>query len=63
MLDVAGWAREALALALPPRLVCRDDCAGLCAVCGADLNEDPGHAHEREPDPRWAKLDELRLKP
>ena len=62
-LDLRGWARDALALALPAQVVCRDDCAGLCAICGADLNSHPGHAHEREPDPRWAKLRELRIEP
>src|SRR5688500_15316039 len=61
VLDVRGWARDALALALPPQIVCREDCAGLCAVCGADLNADPDHAHEPEPDPRWAKLRELKF--
>jgi uncharacterized protein len=60
-LDLASWARDAFALALPAQLLCREDCAGLCPECGADLNEDPGHAHERAPDPRWAKLRELRL--
>jgi DUF177 domain-containing protein len=60
-LDLAGWARDALALTLPPQLTCRPECAGLCPQCGANLNEDPGHAHEREPDPRWAKLSELRF--
>jgi uncharacterized protein len=61
-LDVAGWARDALALALPAQITCRPDCAGLCPVCGQNLNEaDPDHAHERAPDPRWAKLRELRL--
>ena len=60
-LDLASWARDALALALPVQIVCRDDCAGLCAVCGQNLNEDPGHEHEREPDPRWAALRELKL--
>jgi uncharacterized protein len=60
-LDLAGWARDALALTLPPQLTCRPDCAGLCPQCGANLNEDPEHAHEREPDPRWAKLSELRF--
>lgn len=60
-LDLSAWARDALALALPSQVVCRDDCAGLCAICGADLNADPGHAHEAAPDPRWAKLRELRL--
>lgn len=57
--DLAAWARDALVLALPERILCREDCAGLCAVCGADLNQDPGHAHEREPDPRWAKLGDV----
>jgi uncharacterized protein len=60
-LDLAGWARDALALTLPSQLTCRPDCAGLCPQCGANLNDDPEHAHEREPDPRWAKLSELRF--
>jgi uncharacterized protein len=60
-LDLAGWARDALALALPAQLTCRPDCAGLCPQCGANLNEDPEHAHEREPDARWAKLSEIRF--
>jgi uncharacterized protein len=60
-LDLAGWARDAYALALPAQVVCREDCAGLCAECGANLNEDPEHQHEPAPDPRWAKLRELRL--
>jgi uncharacterized protein len=61
-LDVRSWARDALALALPAQIVCRDDCRGLCAICGENLNEGaPDHAHERAPDPRFAKLSELRL--
>jgi len=60
-LDVEAWARDALALALPAQITCRPDCAGLCAECGANLNEDPSHAHEREPSPRWAKLSELKF--
>ena len=60
-LDVARWARDALALELPGQLTCRDDCAGLCSQCGANLNEDPGHGHESAPDPRWAKLGELKF--
>jgi uncharacterized protein len=51
-LDLRGWARDALA---------RVDCRGLCAICGENLNAEPEHAHEREPDPRWAKLSELKL--
>ncbi len=60
-LDVHAWARDALALALPTKIVCSEDCAGLCAVCGENLNRAPGHVHEREPDPRWAALRELKL--
>jgi uncharacterized protein len=60
-LDLAAWARDALALALPAQLTCRPDCAGLCPQCGANLNEDPGHAHEPAPAARWAKLSELKF--
>jgi len=60
-LDLAGWARDALALELPTQLTCRPDCAGLCGVCGANLNEDPEHGHEAEPDARWSKLSELKF--
>jgi uncharacterized protein len=60
-LDVAAWARDALALSLPAQITCRPDCAGLCAQCGANLNDEPGHAHEAAPDPRWAKLSEIRF--
>jgi uncharacterized protein len=61
-LDVGAWARDALALALPTQIVCRADCLGLCAVCGENLKQaGPDHAHEREPDPRWAALRELKL--
>jgi DUF177 domain-containing protein len=60
-LDLRAWTRDALALARPAQLLCRPDCAGLCPVCGENLNEAPEHAHEREPDPRWAKLRELKL--
>jgi uncharacterized protein len=61
-LDVQAWARDALALALPVQIVCSEGCLGLCAVCGENLNHaGPDHAHEREPDPRWAALRELKL--
>ena len=61
LLNLGAWARDALALALPTQIVCREDCRGLCTICGQNLNDDPGHEHEREPDPRWAALRELKL--
>jgi uncharacterized protein len=64
VLDLRSWAHDALALALPAQILCRPDCAGLCPVCGADLNDaGPEHQHERSPDPRWAKLSELKFDP
>lgn len=61
-LDLAAWARDAFALAMPAKVLCREDCAGLCPVCAVDLNEaGPEHRHETAPDPRWAKLRELEL--
>lgn len=61
-LDVGRWAHDAALLAMPARILCRPDCAGLCPVCGESLNDaDPAaHEHESAPDPRWAKLNELR---
>lgn len=62
VLDLGAWARDALALALPPALLCREDCVGLCPACGINLAEaGPDHHHEPSPDPRWAKLSELRF--
>jgi uncharacterized protein len=59
-LDLSGWARDSIALALPDKILCREDCAGLCSVCGRNLNAEP-HEHEEAPgDPRWAALDQLR---
>ena len=61
-LDLAAWARDAFALAAPAKVLCREDCAGLCPVCAADLNEaGPEHHHAAAPDRRWAKLRELKL--
>jgi uncharacterized protein len=62
-LDIGRWAHDATMLALPTRLLCRPDCAGLCPVCGESLNdsEPADHQHETAKDPRWAALDNLKL--
>jgi uncharacterized protein len=59
-LDVARWAHDALVLALPPKLLCSPDCAGLCGGCGERLQAGFEHAcGEVEPDPRWERLRDL----
>ena len=60
-LDLRPAVREEWLLAAPAFPLCREDCRGLCPQCGANLNEDPEHAHEAAPDPRWAKLSELKF--
>ncbi len=60
VLELSAWARDALALALPDKILCRADCAGLCPECGRDLNEEP-HVHEEQAaDTRWSALEALR---
>jgi uncharacterized protein len=59
-LDLSAWARDAIALALPEQIVCRDDCAGLCAECGKNLNDEPHVHEEQQGDSRWAALEALR---
>ncbi len=59
-LEVSAWARDAVALALPDKILCRPDCAGFCPVCGRNLNDDPHEHEEALLDPRWAALSELK---
>jgi uncharacterized protein len=61
VLDATAWLHDAITLALPEKVLCRPDCAGICEVCGVALNDlEPGsHTHERPLDPRFAKLREL----
>lgn len=59
-LDLSAWAHDAIALALPDKILCRPACAGLCPRCGRDLNLEP-HEHAAEAlDPRWSALESLR---
>ena len=59
--ELAFWARDAVALALPDPVLCRPDCAGLCPVCGKNLNLEPHGHDEQAADSRWEALQNLRL--
>lgn len=58
LIDLEPVLRDVVVPALPFQPVCRDDCPGLCSVCGAHLADDPDHQHEAV-DPRWAALQPL----
>ncbi len=59
-LDLAPMVRELVLLELPDAPLCREDCAGICPVCGADRNESPCDCDTSVRDERWAALDQLR---
>ncbi len=59
-LDLSPLLEEQIQLDVPMRPLCREDCAGLCPSCGADLNEGPCDCEPEPSDPRWAGLAALR---
>jgi uncharacterized protein len=60
-IDFDTLLRDALAAARPSHPLCRPDCAGLCATCGADLNVAPCDGHPEQVDRRWSALAGLEL--
>jgi len=61
IMDLAEPVRQAILVSLPMKPLCREDCAGLCPNCGANLNEGPHECEVETADYRWAGLRELRL--
>jgi uncharacterized protein len=59
-LDLAAWSRDAIALSMPDKILCRPDCAGLCPVCGKNLNDEPHTHDEQRVDSRWSALEGLK---
>jgi uncharacterized protein len=59
-IDLAPMVREHILLAADESRLCRDDCPGLCPVCGADLASGPCTCDAAVIDERWAVLDQLR---
>jgi uncharacterized protein len=61
LLDLEPVVRDAVVLALPLSPLCRPDCPGLCATCGARLADVPPDHHHEQEDPRWAALRTLMI--
>jgi len=55
-IDLELPVRDTVLLDLPAAPLCRDDCAGLCPVCGVDRNETECECDPDPPDPRWDAL-------
>jgi uncharacterized protein len=56
LIDLEPLLRDEVVLDLPFQPLCREDCAGLCTVCGVNLNDHPDHEHDVVGDPRWEAL-------
>ena len=61
MLDIDDSVREALILTFPMRLLCDEDCLGLCPKCGKPRREGECGCTTKEVDPRWAVLASLKF--
>jgi uncharacterized protein len=61
-MDLEPMLRDVIALALPLHPLCKEDCRGICALCGTDLNAGRCDCKQDDTDPRWAPLDALRAK-
>ncbi len=59
--DLEAVAREAILLDLPLAPLCREECAGLCLTCGADLNDGACPCAPQAVDPRWSALGALTI--
>lgn len=59
-LDLKEIVREQVLLNLPQQVFCRDDCKGLCTQCGANRNLIDCKCNEKEIDPRWSALKNLK---
>lgn len=57
--DLREAIRQNLVLELPIRVLCREDCAGLCPQCGKDLNDGPCDCQAEQPDERFSALRQL----
>ena len=54
--DLSPLVQDQALLTLPPKIICREDCRGLCPQCGKNLNRDSCQCSATEIDPRLAPL-------
>ena len=59
-IDVDEIVKEQILLAVPTRMLCREDCKGICPQCGVDKNTGECDCETKEIDPRWAALKNLK---
>jgi uncharacterized protein len=61
-LELEEILREYVLLALPMQRICREDCKGICPVCGKNRNQIACECVIKSADDRWAALRNLKVK-
>lgn len=60
-IDLSNYLREQIAMTLPVKVICSDDCKGLCPNCGTNLNKETCGCDKQWVDPRFAALKKLKI--
>lgn len=59
-LDLSEYFRQLFFMSQPLKILCSEDCRGLCPICGADKNREQCNCRHDEIDPRWAALKKIK---
>ena len=59
MLDVDKLIMDEIVVALPTKVLCKEDCKGLCSICGTNLNNHTCDCHKESLDPRMAAIQDI----
>lgn len=59
LIDLNDLLYSEISMAVPMKVLCKENCLGLCPVCGKDLNEGPCQCQQEDTDPRWDALKNL----
>ena len=60
-IDISNYLREQVAISLPQKVVCSEECKGLCSSCGTNLNNEDCSCEKDQIDPRFAILKDLKI--
>lgn len=60
ILDLSEYFRQLFFMSQPLKILCREDCQGLCPLCGVNKNREQCSCRQEEVDPRWAALGKIK---
>ena len=60
-IDLSNYIREQVAISLPVKVVCSEECKGLCTTCGTNQNKECCECDKDQIDPRFAILKGIKI--